>query len=132
MRGELSTKADVYSYDILLLEMFTGKRPTHEMFKEGFSIHNFVAAAFPDRVTTIIDPVLLQDISADVTLSDRHFEHLNFIFEIGLICSAESPTERMNMNDVVFKLCFIRKKLLRSPQTSDATKSTSIPNVFFC
>ncbi|XVF24082.1 hypothetical protein REPUB_Repub13aG0096500 [Reevesia pubescens] len=48
MGSELSTKGDVYSYGILLLEMFTGKRPTDEMFKEGLSLHNFVAAALPE------------------------------------------------------------------------------------
>ncbi|KAL4291969.1 hypothetical protein GQ457_14G025650 [Hibiscus cannabinus] len=116
--AELSTKGDVYSYGILLLEMFTGKKPTHDIFKEGFSIHNFVAAALPDRVTEIIDPILLQErvvqgTLADVTLNDSHLQHLNSIFEIGLTCSAESATERMDMSDVVSKLCSIRDKLLR-------------------
>ncbi|XP_039067516.1 putative receptor-like protein kinase At3g47110 [Hibiscus syriacus] len=41
MGNELSTKGDVYSYGILLLEIFTGKRPTDEMFKEGLNLHNF-------------------------------------------------------------------------------------------
>ncbi|XP_038992130.1 probable LRR receptor-like serine/threonine-protein kinase At3g47570 [Hibiscus syriacus] len=57
MGSKLSTKGYVYSHGILLLEMFTGKRPTHDMFEEDFSIHNFVAAALPDRVTEIIDPI---------------------------------------------------------------------------
>ncbi|PPD70503.1 hypothetical protein GOBAR_DD32621 [Gossypium barbadense] len=116
--SELSTKGDVYSYGILLLEMFTGKRPTHDMFKEGFSIHIFVMAALPERITEIIDPILLQERSrhrtpGNITFSDRHLQHLNSIFEIGLACSAESPSERMDMSDVVSKLCSIRDKLLR-------------------
>ncbi|MFQ6662549.1 hypothetical protein Gotur_030360, partial [Gossypium turneri] len=42
-------------------EMFTGKRPTDEGFKEGLSLHNFVKEALPERVTDIIDPILLQE-----------------------------------------------------------------------
>ncbi|XP_039009994.1 probable LRR receptor-like serine/threonine-protein kinase At3g47570 [Hibiscus syriacus] len=114
---ELSTKGDVYSYGILLLEMFTGKRPTHDMFKEDFSIHNFVVQALPNRVNEIIDPILLQDLAiqgniSSITLNYIHIQHLNSIFEIGLACSAESPSERMDMSDVVPKLCSIRDKLL--------------------
>ncbi|GMI87262.1 hypothetical protein like AT3G47570 [Hibiscus trionum] len=98
--------------------MFMGKRPTHDMFKEGFSIRNFVVEALPNRVTEIIDPVLFQESAiqgtlASVTLNDIHLQHLNSIFEIGLACSAESRSERMNMSDVVSKLCSIRDKLLR-------------------
>ncbi|XVE99734.1 hypothetical protein REPUB_Repub03eG0226400 [Reevesia pubescens] len=122
MGSELSTKGDVYSYGILLLEMFTGKRPTNEMFKEGFSLHNFVMAALPERVIEIIDPILLQEnvrggTIANITLNenslgnDIHLQYLNSIFEIGLTCSAESPSERMDMSDVVSKLCSIRDKL---------------------
>ncbi|XP_040958014.1 probable LRR receptor-like serine/threonine-protein kinase At3g47570 [Gossypium hirsutum] len=116
--SELSTKGDVYSYGILLLEMFTGKRPTHDMFKAGFSIHNIVMVALPERITEIIDPILLQERSrhrtpGNITFSDRHLQHLNSIFEIGLACSAESPSERMDMSDIVSKLCSIRDKLLR-------------------
>ncbi|KAB2063998.1 hypothetical protein ES319_A10G258600v1, partial [Gossypium barbadense] len=133
--SELSTKGDVYSYGILLLETFTGKRPTHDMFEEGFSIHNFVMAALPERITEIIDPILLQERSrhrtpGNITFSDRHLQHLNSIFEIGLVCSAESLSERLDTSDVVSKLCSIRDKLLRPThysherQTLNAAQST--------
>ncbi|KAL4388446.1 hypothetical protein GQ457_09G029610 [Hibiscus cannabinus] len=123
--NELYTKGDVYSYGILLLEMFTGKRPTDEIFKDGLSLHNFVKAAFPDRVVEIIDPILLQEsvrdgtnveistINADRIRSDRHLQGMISMFEIGLTCSAESSNERMDMSDVVTKLCSVREKLLR-------------------
>ncbi|KAL4295508.1 hypothetical protein GQ457_12G031750 [Hibiscus cannabinus] len=124
MGSELSTKGDVYSYGILLLEMFTGKKPTDERFKEGLSLHNFVKAALPDRAVEIIDPILLQEsmregtnvdiiISADRMRSDQHLRGMISMFEIGLTCSAESLSERMDMSDVVSKLSSVRDKLLR-------------------
>ncbi|KAB2063996.1 hypothetical protein ES319_A10G258400v1 [Gossypium barbadense] len=61
MGSELSTKGDVYSYGILLLEMFTGKSPIDERFREGLSLHNFVKAALPERIIEITDPILVQE-----------------------------------------------------------------------
>ncbi|PPR84448.1 hypothetical protein GOBAR_AA36264 [Gossypium barbadense] len=124
MGSELSTNGDVYSYGILLLEMLTGKKPTNERFKEGLSLHNFVKATLPDQVVEIIDPILLQEsvrggTSANITLyendlgNDIHLQCFNSIFEIRLTCSTESPSERMDMSNVITKLCSIREKLLR-------------------
>ena len=42
MGNKVSTNGDIYSYGILLLEMFTGKRPTDNMFKDNLNLHDFV------------------------------------------------------------------------------------------
>ncbi|CAN1744604.1 Probable LRR receptor-like serine/threonine-protein kinase At3g47570 [Linum perenne] len=61
MGSEVSRSGDVYSYGILLLEMFTGRRPTDEMFRDGLNLHNFIAEGLPDKAAEIMDPVLLME-----------------------------------------------------------------------
>ncbi|CAL5406899.1 unnamed protein product [Camellia sinensis] len=58
--NEVTTFGDVYSYGILLLEMFTGKRPTDNMFNDSLSLHNFAKMALPKQVASIVDPTLIQ------------------------------------------------------------------------
>ncbi|AES72591.2 LRR receptor-like kinase family protein, putative [Medicago truncatula] len=41
--GKASTSGDVYSFGILLLEMFIARKPTDEIFKEGLSMKKFVS-----------------------------------------------------------------------------------------
>ncbi|XP_026378559.1 receptor kinase-like protein Xa21 [Papaver somniferum] len=63
MGGEVSTQGDVYSYGILLLEMFTGKKPTDDMFKDGLNIHNFSKMhELPERIERIIDSRFLLEL----------------------------------------------------------------------
>ncbi|XP_043692849.1 probable LRR receptor-like serine/threonine-protein kinase At3g47570 [Telopea speciosissima] len=57
--ADVSRHGDVYSYGILLLEMFTGKRPTHEIFKDNFNLHCWAEMALHDGVIPIVDPSLL-------------------------------------------------------------------------
>jgi serine/threonine protein kinase len=72
MGNEVSSYGDVYSYGILLLEMFTGKRPTDDMFQGTLNLHYFVKEALPNRVVEIADPILFQEREEDITMNNSH------------------------------------------------------------
>ncbi|EEF28405.1 serine-threonine protein kinase, plant-type, putative, partial [Ricinus communis] len=119
--NEVSTSGDVYSYGILLLEIFTGKRPMDDWFNEDVSLHNYVKNALPEQVVEILDPTLFQEGEGGISLIrrsnasiNRTMECLISICEIGVACSAETPGERMNICDVAGQLVSIRNKLLRN------------------
>ncbi|XP_009341612.2 putative receptor-like protein kinase At3g47110 [Pyrus x bretschneideri] len=136
MGGQVSTLGDVYSFGILLLEMFAGKRPTDDMFKDGLSIHQFAAMAMPDNAGEILDAALLfereeADDNDDRCRNDVHEkpiikyvdrssvqgrsleECLVIVVRIGLSCSAISPGDRMLMDVVVNKMKAIRDSYLK-------------------
>ena len=43
--NEVSTYGNVYSYEVLLLEMFTGKKPIDNISQDKLNLHDFVNVA---------------------------------------------------------------------------------------
>lgn len=128
MGSKYTPEGDVYSFGILLLELFTGKRPTDNNFNNGMNLHSFAKTAFPDRVTDILEPEIAPksgkdeeernttdyDSNAAKAKLDQELECLVSIIRIGVACSVESPSQRMDIADAAKELQLIRDILLAS------------------
>ena len=103
----MSTSGDVYSYGILLLEMFTGKRPTDDTFDNGLNLCRYVEmGASAELVMEVVDPLM--------QFQDSHkAQLLTSLLQVGLSCANRSPRERMDMRDVARNIRTIRDNYLR-------------------
>lgn len=113
MGGEISTCGDMYSYGVLLLELFTGKRPTDDTFGDGSSnLIESAKGALPERLAEVIDPALLRELEelavADGRVNRRLMEMIQeclaLVLEIGVSCCDERPRKRGVSSDVVTQL----------------------------
>ncbi|CAN4109812.1 unnamed protein product [Withania somnifera] len=104
--GLVSTKCDVYSYGIVLLETFTRRKPNE--FEGDLSLKQWVSYSLPEAVMNVVDANL-------VTPTDNRLQKeidvVASIMKVALDCCAESPARRTDMKDVVGKLKKIKIQL---------------------
>ncbi|WOK94042.1 hypothetical protein Cni_G02744 [Canna indica] len=95
-----TTKGDVYSFGILVLEVVTRKRPTDEMFEGGMSLQRWVKSHYHSWMETIIDSSLASTVRHQTPEAKRMWEiAITELLELGLLCTQESPSSRPTMMD---------------------------------
>lgn len=104
-----STAGDVYSYGILLLEVFTWKSPSDEMFGGGVSLRSWVQQQFPTNIDNVLDVELIEQIcdeesTSPCTKPQSLRNCLVAVVGVGLSCAAHSPETRINIREALRRL----------------------------
>jgi len=91
----VSTIGDVYSLGIFLLEMFTGRSPTDDMFGDTVDLHKYVEhALLSERILDIADSTIWLYIdSTDSIIRSRVKDCLVSAFGLAIYCSKQHPRD---------------------------------------
>ncbi|KAG6655531.1 hypothetical protein CIPAW_05G223200 [Carya illinoinensis] len=110
--GIISTRGDAYSYGILLMEIFTRKKPTDDMFSEEISLKSWVEESLSLSINEVVDTNLLRNERDYAAIEGC----LSSVIRLALNCCEDSPRERMDMKTVSVTLNKIKSKFLQDTE----------------
>ncbi|KAL1327980.1 hypothetical protein AAHE18_13G342200 [Arachis hypogaea] len=123
-----SSAGDVYSFGIVLLELFSGKSPTDECFAGGLSLTRWVQSAYKVKKLEVIDPRLISLISDDdhdpAEGPNPQLYCLDGILGVGLSCAADTPDARIGIREALRQLKALRDSFLKNNDSKNAAATS--------
>lgn len=117
--SKITSKVDVYSYGIILLEMVSGRSPTCEMFSDGrTTLRQWVVDAIGNgNPLRVVAPHFFEGGASGECSSPIKDEMIKALY-LGLACSSYTPQNRPSMREVVHSLSTLYSIAL--PKTEDS------------
>ncbi|XP_050219187.1 probable LRR receptor-like serine/threonine-protein kinase At3g47570 [Mercurialis annua] len=109
--GIVSTRGDVYSFGIMMMETFTRKKPTDDIFCGEMNMKQWVRNAYPDAVIEVVDRNLLG--VEEVKHYSAKLNCVSSVLGLALDCCVDLPEERVNMKHILSVLERIKIQFLK-------------------
>ncbi|GLT74653.1 hypothetical protein SLA2020_464400 [Shorea laevis] len=103
---KVSQKADVYSFGVLVLELLTGKAPTHALLnEEGVDLPRWVQSIVKEEWTSeVFDLELLRYQNVE--------EEMVQLLQLAIDCTAQYPDKRPSMFEVTRRIEELRRSIV--------------------
>jgi len=99
--GRVTTKADVFSFGVVLMELLTGRRAVDETQEEE---DMYLVSWFTNRMRSKSEPLLRESLDANILANlddEATFKSIVTVAELAGHCTAREPSQRPDMGHAV-------------------------------
>ena len=102
----------IFLFNLVLLEILIGKRPTDAMFMDGLDIISFVENSFQSQIFDVIDVHLVEEcknLTQDKNVPEKEINKcLLDLVQVAFSCTRSLPSERSNMKQIASEMHAIK------------------------